>query len=136
MFSITFGSIISLYQTDILRFFAYSAITHFGFLIMGMSTYTPYGYLAVILYLLVYVISSIGFFAVLINARESKGNKLFNPYTKITQISRMSKSNIALCFSFVIILLSLGGVPPFAGFFVKFYVFIALNESGNYISLI
>jgi len=130
IFSIIVGILLSLYATKIKRLLAYSAITHMGYIITALSLCSIGGFDSFLIYIITYVLSSIGIFAILLSFRK---NPSFHKVRNITDLSGMLKSNSLLSFVFSLLLLSSAGIPPLAGFFGKFFVFQSLMESDAYL---
>jgi NADH-quinone oxidoreductase subunit N len=124
--SITIGSIAALTQERIKRLFAYSGIAHAGYVLLGFIAGPPLGLQGIYVYLLVYAIMNGGAFAVLTSLRNHgiAGDYL----TDLRGLSRKHPVHAAL---FAILLLSLAGVPPTAGFIGKYYILAALMRSGH-----
>ena len=119
--SIFIGAFGALHQTGIKRLLAYSTIGNVGFVLLALSTTSSLGLESSIIYITIYTISTLGVFAFVLSME--KENIILD---KISSFSGMSKSNPFYAFSFTILLLSLAGLPPLAGFFAKFYIFKAL----------
>ena len=133
LLSILLGSIAALYQSNIKRLLAYSAIAHMGYITLAISTFTIEGIVAAIVYLFIYFITSLGIFIFLINFRKR------TTYLKIQNISDFDilwKDNPMMAVIVGIFLLSLAGIPPLAGFFGKLFVFIALIKVGSYLTVV
>ena len=125
--SMILGAVAAIGQTNIKRLIAYSSIGHIGYALAGVSTGTAAGYSSSIAYITIYVIMNLGVFGcIFLMKREGK-------YCEdIKDLAGISKQNPLLAISFLIIMFSLAGIPPLAGFFAKFYVFISVIESGMY----
>jgi NADH-quinone oxidoreductase subunit N len=135
--SMLVGAFGGLYQTKIKRLLAYSAIGHMGYLTIGLITGSVEGVTAVFIYLFIYMITSIGFFTILLSV-ESALPQSFNRdrrirLTYITDLALLSKAHPLLAFSAAIILFSMAGIPPLAGFFSKLYLFLAAISSSFYL---
>ena len=133
LFSIVVGSLGAIFQKNLKRLLAYSSIAHVGFIILGLAGLGKNVITAVLFYIFIYSIISLGTFA-LLNLLVSK-NQIENDETDkktfaISSLAGLSKTNpfIALCFS--ILIFSTAGIPPLAGFFSKFYVISAVITSG------
>ena len=126
--TITVGNLFAIRQKDIKRFFAFSSISQAGYILLGIIAGTAQGMTAMVYFVLVYVFSNLAAFGV-ISAVESKngGN------TSISAFNGLSKSNPMLSFIMMLAVFSLGGIPPFAGFFSKFFIFMAAAEQGQYV---
>ena len=125
--SMILGAVAAIGQTNIKRLLAYSSIGHIGYILAGISTGEINGYSSSIIYLTIYVVMNLGAFSCLYFM------KVNSSYTEtIDDLSGLSRNNPFLAFAFLIIFFSLAGIPPLGGFFAKFYVFIAIIESGLY----
>jgi len=126
--SMVFGAVAAIGQSNIKRLMAYSSIGHMGYALAGVATGTTGGMQSSIIYLTIYLIMNFGFFGcILMMRRES----IF--YENINDLSGLSKNHPVLALSFLILLFSLAGIPPLAGFFAKFYIFMSVIESNMYI---
>ena len=115
-------------QSNIKRLIAYSSIGHIGFALAGISTSTISGYSSSITYITIYVVMNLGMFAcIFLMKRDGKYCENLN------DLSGISKNHPILSVSLLIILFSLAGIPPLAGFFAKFYIFVAVIESKMYV---
>lgn len=130
LMSIIIGIFLSLYATKIKRLLAYSAITHMGYLVIALSLCSLSGLNSFLIYIITYVLSSIGIFSILLSFRR---NPSFHKIRNITDLSSMLRSNPLLSLIFSLLLLSSAGIPPLAGFFGKFFVFQSLMESDAYL---
>ena len=119
--SMILGAVAAIGQSNIKRLMAYSGISHMGYALAGLVTGTKDGVASTILYVLIYVVMSIGSF-VCILVMKRKNIYLEN----IRDLSGLSKNHPLVALSFVVILFSLAGIPPLAGFFAKFYIFVAV----------
>ena len=125
--SMIFGAVAAIGQKNLKRLIAYSSISHMGYTIAGLSTGTNEGIQSSIIYIFIYVIMNIGFFCCLFML--SKDGKY---YESIEDVSGLSKNHPILSLSLLLILFSLAGIPPLAGFFAKFYVFMAVIKEEMY----
>ena len=129
LLSIIIGSLGAIYQLKIKRMLAYSAITHVGFMLLGFSTLSFNGYLAVLLYLIIYIIINFGIFTVIICLRTWNSNvQLKSIYDFRSLYYTRPYLALALCLG----LFSLAGIPPLAGFFGKYFIFMALIQNEMY----
>jgi NADH-quinone oxidoreductase subunit N len=126
--SMVLGSFAAIGQRNIKRLMAYSSIGHVGFALVGLAAGTEAGVQGVIIYLLIYVAMTLGTFAVILSMR--RGNDMVED---IDQLAGLSRTNPVMAFLLAMLLFSLAGIPPLAGFFAKFYVFLAAIEAGLYI---
>jgi NADH-quinone oxidoreductase subunit N len=126
--SMLLGSFAAIGQRNIKRLMAYSSIGHMGFALVGLAAGTEAGVRGVILYLLIYMAMTLGAFACILAMRRRHGM-----VEQIDDLAGLSKTNPMMAFMLAMILFSLAGIPPLAGFFAKFYVFLAAIESGLYV---
>ena len=125
--SMILGAVAAIGQTNIKRLIAYSSIGHIGYALAGISTGTVAGYSSSITYISIYVIMNLGVFGCIFLMKKD------GKYCEdIKDLAGISKQNPLLAISFLIIMFSLAGIPPLAGFFAKFYVFMSVIESGMY----
>ncbi len=125
--SMLFGAVAAIGQKNLKRLIAYSSISHMGYALAGLTTGTNDGIQSSILYMTIYLFMNLAFFSCLFMIR--KNNKYLE---NINDLSGLSKHHPILSFSMLIILFSLAGIPPLAGFFAKFYVFMAVLERSMY----
>ena len=123
--SMFWGSIAAIGQTDIKRLMAYSSIGHMGFALVGLAAGTEQGAQALLVYLAIYVVMNIGMFAYIL-CMERGGR----PVTQISDLAGLSKTSPGHALALTALLFSLAGVPPLAGFFGKYFVFLAAVEAG------
>ena len=122
--SITIANLFALRQKNLKRFMAFSAISQAGYLVLGAMGGTAQGMTAMVFYLLVYLVANFGAFAV-INVVEQNSGKL-----GIADYNNLYQTNPKLAFLMTLCLFSLAGIPPFAGFFSKFFIFMAAFNAG------
>ena len=125
--SMLFGAIAAIGQKNLKRLVAYSSIGHMGYALAGVSTGTNQGIQSSITYISIYLFMNLAFFSCLFMLRRDE--KYFE---NIEDLSGLSKNHPMLSFSFLIVLFSLAGIPPLAGFFAKFYIFSAVIEQSMY----
>ena len=125
--SMLFGAIAAIGQTNIKRLIAYSSIGHIGYTLAGLAAGSNEGIQSSIIYISIYVIMNLALFSCLLMLKRND-----QYYEQIDDLSGLSKNHPLLSFSFLIILFSLAGIPPLAGFFAKFYVFKAVIEQSMY----
>jgi NADH-quinone oxidoreductase subunit N len=118
--SMALGSFAAIGQTNIKRLMAYSSIGHMGFALVGLAAGTAEGAQGVLIYLAIYVAMTLGSFAIII-AMKRNGQAV----EQISDFAGLSRTNPVLAFFFAMFLFSLAGVPPLAGFFAKWFVFVA-----------
>ena len=122
--SMVVGAVFAIVQTNIKRLMAYSSIGHVGYALMGVATGTPDGVKSVLVYLAIYLAMNVGAFALIIAMRRKDGAT-----ESIADLAGLSRTRPAMAFALAIFMFSLAGIPPLAGFFGKFYVFIAAIEA-------
>ena len=125
--SMILGAVAAIGQTNIKRLIAYSSIGHIGYALAGISTGTVTGYSSSVAYITIYVIMNLGAFGCIFLMKKD-GKYLED----IKDLAGLSKQSPILAISFLIIMFSLAGIPPLAGFFAKFYVFMSVIENGMY----
>ena len=125
IFSMLFGSIVAIAQSNIKRMLAYSSISHAGYILIGLAAGTADGIAGVVFYLAVYTFMNLAAFGIIaLIEGENDQNLDINSY------SGLGTRNPVLAALLAIIMFSLAGLPPLAGFFAKYYVFIAAIKSG------
>jgi NADH-quinone oxidoreductase subunit N len=122
------GSFAAIGQRNIKRLMAYSSIGHMGFALIGLAAGTFEGVQGVLVYMAIYVTMTLGVFAVILSMRRSGGM-----VESIDQLAGLARTRPAMAFFLAMLLFSMAGVPPLAGFFAKFYVFLAAIKAGLYI---
>jgi NADH-quinone oxidoreductase subunit N len=125
--SMILGAIAAMVQKNLKRLLAYSSIGHIGYALAGVATGAISGYQSAVTYISIYVIMNIGAFSCLYLLKKDGEYK-----ENISDLSGISKKNPLIAISLLIILFSLAGVPPLAGFFAKFYIFVAVIEQQMY----
>lgn len=121
--SITIGAIGSINQIKIKRILAYTSVSQMGFCMLGILTNTHEGVSSALFFFMVYIISSIGVFIILLNTESMVGSKSMVNLLDLSKFRQLNPK-IALLFSFY--LLSMAGIPPLMGFFTKFFIFKSL----------
>ena len=125
--SMLFGAIAAIGQTNIKRLIAYSSIGHIGYTLAGLATGSNEGIQSSIIYISIYVIMNLALFSCLLMLKRND-----QYYEDIDDLSGLSKNHPLLSLSLLVILFSLAGIPPLAGFFAKFYIFKAVIEQSMY----
>ena len=125
--SMALGSFAAIGQTNIKRLMAYSSIGHMGYALVGLAAGTTEGVQGVIIYLAIYLAMTLGTFACILAMRRN-GRMVED----IDQLSGLSSTSPLMAFLLAMLLFSLAGIPPLAGFFAKFYVFLAAIHAGLY----
>ncbi len=124
--TITIGNLFAMRQVNMKRFLAFSSISQAGYIMLAIIGDNPMGVSALMFYVLVYVFSNLAAFGV-IGAIENATGKV-----DMTDYNGLYKTNPRLAFTMMLAMFSLAGIPPFAGFFSKFFVFTsALNGTGS-----
>jgi NADH-quinone oxidoreductase subunit N len=126
--SMALGSFAAIGQTNIKRLMAYSSIGHMGFALVGLAAGTEQGVQGVILYIVIYVVTTLGAFAAILAMRRDGAM-----IEDIQSLAGLARTKPAMAFLLGAILFSLAGIPPLAGFFAKYYVFLAAVQSGLYV---
>jgi len=125
IFSMLYGSIVAIAQSNIKRMLAYSSISHAGYILIGLAAGTSTGVAGVVFYLAVYTFMNLAAFGIIaLIEGENDANLEINSYSGLGTKSPILAALLA------IIMFSLAGLPPLAGFFAKYYVFIAAIKSG------
>ncbi|MBE0702935.1 MAG: NADH-quinone oxidoreductase subunit NuoN [Afipia sp.] len=125
--SMSLGSFAAIGQKNIKRLMAYSSIGHMGFALVGLAAGTAQGAQGVLIYLAIYVAMTFGSFSFILCLKRNG-----QPFEQISDFAGLSRTNPYLAFMFAMLLFSLAGIPPLAGFFAKFYVFLAAIQAGLY----
>ncbi len=125
--SMIFGAVAAIGQKNLKRLIAYSSISHMGYALAGLATVSNQGIQSSITYISIYLVMNLAFFSCLFMLKRNE-----KYYENIEDLSGLSKKHPILSFSLLIVLFSLAGIPPLAGFFAKFYVFLAVIEQSMY----
>lgn len=125
--SMVLGAFAAIGQRNIKRLMAYSSIGHMGYALVGLAAGTAEGVQGVIVYMAIYVAMTLGTFACILAMR--RGNVMVE---EIADLKGLARTNPAMAFFLAMLLFSMAGVPPLAGFFAKFYVFLAAIGAGRY----
>jgi NADH-quinone oxidoreductase subunit N len=120
--TMTLGNLTALSQTNLKRLLAYSSIAHAGYTLMGLTAVSTLGVQAVMIYMLVYLVMNLGAFVVVILVAEATGSE------SILDYKGLARRHPLAAVTFAIFLFSLTGLPPFAGFTGKWYLFYAVFE--------
>ncbi len=123
--SMALGAFAAIGQRNIKRLMAYSSIGHMGFALVGLAAGSPEGVQGVLIYMAIYVAMTLGAFAVILAMRRDDG-----AVEDIYDLAGLARSSPGMAFFLAMLLFSLAGIPPLAGFFAKFYVFLAAIKSG------
>ena len=125
--SMLFGAIAAIGQTNLKRLIAYSSISHIGYALAGLATGSNDGIQSSVIYITIYILMNLGLFSCLLMMKRN--HKYFED---IGDLSGLSKNHPLLSLSLLVILFSLAGIPPLAGFFAKFYIFKSVLEQSMY----
>jgi NADH-quinone oxidoreductase subunit N len=125
--SMALGSFAAIGQSNIKRLMAYSSIGHMGFALVGLAAGTAEGVQGVLVYMAIYLAMTLGAFACILAMRRTGGM-----VEEIADLSGLARTQPTMAFFLAVLLFSLAGIPPLAGFFAKFYVFLAAINAGLY----
>jgi NADH-quinone oxidoreductase subunit N len=123
--SMALGAFAAIGQRNIKRLMAYSSIGHMGFALVGLAAGTQEGVQGVLIYMAIYVAMTLGTFACILSMRRD-GEMV----EEIGDLAGLARTKPAMAFFLALLLFSLAGIPPLAGFFAKFYVFLAAIQAG------
>jgi NADH-quinone oxidoreductase subunit N len=118
--SITIANLFAIHQQDLKRFMAYSSISQAGYIMLAVVGNSAMGVTALSYYVLIYVVANLAVFAIIASVEEHNGGTV-----RMDSYNGLYKTNPRLSFIMTIALFSLGGIPPFAGMFSKFFAFMA-----------
>jgi NADH-quinone oxidoreductase subunit N len=125
--SMVLGSFAAIGQKNIKRLMAYSSIGHMGFALVGLAAGTVEGVQGVIVYMAIYLAMTLGTFACILSMRRD-GVMV----EQISDLSGLARTSPGMAFLLAMLMFSLAGIPPLAGFFAKYYVFIAAINANLY----
>jgi NADH-quinone oxidoreductase subunit N len=125
--SMVLGAFAAIGQRNIKRLMAYSSIGHMGFALVGLAAGTAEGIQGVLVYMAIYMAMTLGAFAVILSMRRADGM-----VEEIGDLAGLSRSNPPMALFLALLLFSLAGIPPLAGFFAKYYVFLGAIKAGLY----
>jgi len=125
--TMTIGNLFAIRQQNLKRFLAFSSISQAGYLLLGFIGGSQTGMASVIYYILIYVFSNLAAFGVVVAVSNAKGRENIDDY------NGFYRTNPGLSLVMLLALFSLAGIPPFAGFFGKFFLFTAAAEKGYYL---
>jgi NADH-quinone oxidoreductase subunit N len=123
--SMALGAFAAIGQTNIKRLLAYSAIGHVGYALVGLAAGTPEGVRGVIVYMLIYLVMTLGTFGCVLAMRRRDG-----AVEEIADLAGLARTNRPMAFVLAMLMFSLAGIPPLAGFFAKYFVFLAAIQAG------
>jgi NADH-quinone oxidoreductase subunit N len=126
--SMALGAFAAIGQNNIKRLLAYSSIGNMGFALVGLAAGTTEGVQGVLVYMLIYLITTLGVFACVLSMRRN------GVYVEmISDLAGLGKTNKGLAFMLAMLMFSLAGIPPLAGFFGKLFVFLAAVKAGLWV---
>ena len=125
--SMILGAVAAIGQTNIKRLMAYSSIGHMGYALIGFAAASPAGVQGVLIYLVIYLAMTAGTFVVIMMMRRNG-----HPIEEIAELSGLSARDPTTAYLLAILMFSLAGIPPLAGFWGKFFVFYAAIQAGLY----
>jgi NADH-quinone oxidoreductase subunit N len=125
--SMVLGAFAAIGQTNIKRLMAYSSIGHVGFALVGLASNNAEGTSGVLIYLAIYVAMTLGTFACVLSMRRKSGN-----VEDISQLAGLAKTDLRLATILALLMFSLAGIPPLAGFWAKWYAFLPAIKAGLY----
>ena len=125
--SMVLGAFAAIGQTNIKRLMAYSSIGHMGFALVGLAAGTREGAQGVMIYLAIYLVMTLGTFACILAMKRND-----NMVEDIDELAGLGRNDPALAFLLAMLMFSLAGIPPLAGFFAKFYAFMAAIKAELY----
>jgi len=126
--SMALGAFGAIGQTNIKRLMAYSSIGHMGFALVGLAAGNREGIEGVLIYLSIYLVMTLGTFALILAMRRNE-----EMVENIDDLRGLSQTNLPAAFMLGVLMFSLAGIPPLAGFFAKFYVFMAAVKADMFI---
>jgi NADH-quinone oxidoreductase subunit N len=125
--SMLLGAFAAIGQRNIKRLMAYSSIGHVGYALIGLAANSEAGTQSVLVYLAIYLAMTVGTFACILSMRTKDG-----PVEDIDSLAGLANTNLSMAFVLAMLLFSMAGIPPLAGFFAKLYVFGAAVKGGFY----
>jgi len=125
--SMALGALAAIWQSNIKRLLAYSSIGHVGYALVGLGAGTESGVRGVLVYLAIYIAMSAGAWCCVLVMR--RGNRMVEG---IDELAGLSRTQPAVALAMALLMFSMAGIPPLAGFFAKLYVFMAAVEAGLY----
>ena len=125
--SMVLGAFAAIGQTNIKRLMAYSSIGHVGFALIGLAANNTEGTAGVLIYLAIYVLMTLGTFACILSMRRGGKN-----VEEIADLAGLAKTDLTLATVLAILMFSLAGIPPLAGFWAKWYAFLPAIKAGLY----
>ncbi|MBB4066692.1 NADH-quinone oxidoreductase subunit NuoN [Gellertiella hungarica] len=126
--SMILGSFAAIGQKNIKRLMAYSSIGHMGYALVGLAAHNQTGVSGLVIYMTIYIAMTLGTFAIIMSMRNAEGQ----PSENIDDLAGLSSSNPFMALILTLLMFSLAGIPPLAGFFAKYFVFVAAIEAKLY----
>ncbi|AFX98781.1 NADH-quinone oxidoreductase subunit N [Candidatus Endolissoclinum faulkneri L2] len=126
--SVLVGGLAAIMQTNIKRLIAYSSIAHMGYSLIGLASGNETGVTGILMYLTTYTFTSIGIFSFILCMRRND-----SPVENISDLTGLSDTHPMMALALMIFMLSMSGIPPLAGFFGKWFVFISAIDAGLYV---
>ena len=126
--SMCLGALAAIWQNNIKRLLAYSSIGHVGYVLIGLATGTKSGVQGILIYLAIYLAMNVGTFCCVLSMRQA-GRMVEN----IKDLSGLARNQPLTALALALMMFSMAGIPPLAGFFGKFYIFLAAINSGLYV---
>ena len=121
------GALAAIWQNNIKRLLAYSSIGHVGYVLIGLATGRESGVQGILIYLAIYLAMNVGTFCCVLSMRQA-GRMVEG----IKDLSGLARNQPLTALAFALMMFSMAGIPPLAGFFGKFYIFLAAIDSGLY----
>ncbi|PJK29642.1 NADH-quinone oxidoreductase subunit NuoN [Minwuia thermotolerans] len=126
--SMVLGAFAAIGQTNIKRLMAYSSIGHVGYALIGLAAATPEGVRGVLIYVAIYLVMNLGTFACILAMRRGE-----HMVEGLDDLKGLAKTHPGMALALAVFMFSLAGIPPLAGFFGKFYVFMSAVNAGLYV---
>lgn len=123
--SMLLGNLVAIRQSSLRRLIAYSAVAHAGYMLLAIVTHTEQSLAALLYYVITYALGTIGTFAIIDVVEKQRGSDQFASF------DGLSRQAPVLSFGLAIFILSLAGIPPLAGFFAKFYLFVSVLQGSK-----
>jgi NADH-quinone oxidoreductase subunit N len=125
--SMLLGAFAAIGQTNIKRLMAYSSIANVGFALVGLAANSVEGTQAVLVYMAIYVVMTLGVFACILSMRRTD-----SAVEEIDELAGLARNNLPMAFALMVLMFALAGIPPLVGFFGKYFVFMAAIKAGLY----
>jgi NADH-quinone oxidoreductase subunit N len=125
--SMVVGALGAIGQTNVKRLMAYSSIANMGYALVPLAAGSPDGVQGVLIYMAIYIVMTLGAFACILSMRRDGG-----PVEDISELAGLARNNLGMAFALAMFMFSLAGIPPLAGFFAKWFAFLAAINAGLY----